>query len=108
MGPDLRKFRKKPFFEGEKSLDIWVGVSDLGPHTQSKNNSSTPPPGPQTPPESAFNKTPALDYIGKIKEYTHCTPNMSKMSIVYTNFFSPSLHVCAPKFLNQLFRVSNS
>ena len=44
MGPDLQKFQKTrhiAIFEGEKFLE-WVGVSDLGRHTPSKNNLSTP------------------------------------------------------------------
>ena len=47
MSPDLRKFKKKSqisqFFEGENPYK-WVGVSDLGLHTPSKNNLSIPAP----------------------------------------------------------------
>ena len=46
MGPDLQKFKKKlkiRRFLRKKNPKIWVGVSDLGQHTLSKNNLSTPP-----------------------------------------------------------------
>ena len=45
MGPNLQEFWKNSQisrFLMEKNPSIWVGVSDLGPHTPSKNNSSTP------------------------------------------------------------------
>ena len=46
MGLDFRKFWKKlsiqPFFEWEKSLDMGRGFRPRGPHTPSKNDSSTP------------------------------------------------------------------
>ena len=50
MGSDLRKFQggknvKSAVFWGRKILRFWVGVSDLGLHTLSKNNLSTPSPG---------------------------------------------------------------
>ena len=47
MGPDLqnppppkKKMSNQPFFEGEKSLEMWKGFRPQ-PHTLSKNNSST-------------------------------------------------------------------
>ena len=45
MGPNLQKFCKNhkiSRFLGEKNLKAWLGVSDLGLHTPSKNNLSTP------------------------------------------------------------------
>ena len=49
MGRDLQKFWKNcliSHFLSEKNPWIWVRVSDLGPHTPSKNNlSNRPPPG---------------------------------------------------------------
>ena len=48
MDPNLQKFQKNCLFShflSEKNPQIWVGVSNLGPHTSSKNNSSTPPLG---------------------------------------------------------------
>ena len=53
MGPNLQKLKKKTKqkkqkktcqisrFLSEKNLWIWVGFSDLGHHTPSKNNLST-------------------------------------------------------------------
>ena len=47
MGLDLRKFQEKnclfSHFLSEKNPYIWMGVSDLGLHTPSKNNLSSPP-----------------------------------------------------------------